>query len=129
MTASIAPTVAAAAGFGGELPAQSSVRVIFFRPVVKGALRGVVNVERGAAGLVFRQVPIYVSADGKGWCGLLTAPVIDSAGRPHAINGKRQYRPLIEWRDRTRSNRFSERVIELLLTKHPGALANGATES
>jgi len=36
--------------------------------------------------------------------------------------GKSKFRPVVEWRDRDRSDQFSERVIALLLKKHPDAL-------
>ena len=64
---------------------------------------------------------VIVGADGKAWCGLPSAPVIVD-GRHYVINGKKQYRPAVEWRDRDRSDRFSERVLTLLLNIYPDAL-------
>ena len=107
-------------------PAPSTIRVTSFRPFTKGALRGYSNISWDAAGLRLIDVPVFVAADGKGWCGLPAAPIIDSAGRHHVVNGKKQYRPLLEWRDRDRSQRFSERVIEALLRKFPHALDGDA---
>lgn len=86
------------------------VQIINFRMVVKGALRGFSSVRWNAAGRVLRSCGVYVAADDGAWVGLLAAPVIDCTGKH-----RRQYRPTVEWRDRRFSDRFSKRVIELLL--------------
>ena len=106
----------------GERATKSSVRVTRFKTVVRGQLRGFAGVTWDAAGLRFKEV----SADGKGWCGLPAVPVIVSAGRHHVIAGRKQYRPVLKWRDRARSEAFSEHVIAALLRKHPHALDDEA---
>ena len=118
----IDPDVANAAGHGGKPRPRPSMRVTSFRPFIKGALRGHCNIAWDSAGLLLIDCPIFVSAAGKAWCGLPAAPIIDSAGRHYVVNGKKQYRPLLEWRDRDRSAAFSARVIELLLKRFPDAL-------
>ena len=102
MSAGIARDAATAAGFGDRPP---SLRLTNFRSVVKGSLRGFANIEWDAVGLVLKDVSIHVS-NCKAWAGLPAAPVIDSDGRHHVVDGKKQYRPLIEWKDRDRSDRF-----------------------
>ncbi len=104
------------------------MRLISFRPVITGALRGYANVEWRAAGLIWLGVAIFVGADGKGWASLPAAPVIDAAGRHHIIDGKKQYRATTEWLDRARSDQFSAQVIALLLHKYPHALDARASD-
>jgi len=100
---------------------KPAIEVINYRRVVSGALRAFIDVRWNSAGLVFRDCAVIVGADGKAWCGLPSAPVIVD-GRHYVINGKKQYRPAVEWRDRDRSDRFSERVLTLLLNIYPDAL-------
>ena len=57
-----------AAATSDQQPA--TVRLISFRPVITGALRGYANVEWRAAGLIWLGVAIFVGADGKGWAGV-----------------------------------------------------------
>jgi hypothetical protein len=98
------------------------MRLISFKPVIKGSLRGFCSIDWPAAGLVLKDVSIHVSKTGKAWAGLPAAPVIDSEGHHHVVDGKKQYHPLIEWKDRDRSDRFSASVVELVRAKHPDAL-------
>ena len=108
---------------GGGRPPASSIRVINFRREVRGPLRGFAGVAWDAAGLHFRDVPIFVDADGKGSCGLPGAPVLDSTGRHYTTaDGKKRWRVVIEWRNRARGEAFSAAVIAALLKKYPDAL-------
>jgi hypothetical protein len=99
------------------------MRLISWRPVTKGSLRGFANVEWQAAGLVLKEVSVHVS-NGKSWAALPAAPQIDSEGRHHIVDGKKQYRALLEWKDRARSDAFSKAVLAVLLAKHPDALGD-----
>lgn len=120
MTAGIARDAATAFGFG-DRPPPPRMRLISFRPITKGSLRGFANIDWPAAGLVLKDVSVHVS-HGKARAGLPAAPVIDGDGRHHIIEGKKQYRPVIEWKDRDRGDCFSQAVVELVRAKHPGVL-------
>ena len=89
MSAGIAPNAATAFGYGDRPPAQ----VINFKKVVSGALRGFCDVRWNTARLTFRNCAVYVAADGRAWCGLPSAPVIDSAGRHYVVDGEKQISP------------------------------------
>jgi len=91
-----------------------------FKPLVKGVLRGFVEIEL-PSGLVVSDCPVLVS-NGKAWATLPSKPVLDRQGRQVETNGKRQYAPVVAWRDRDLSNRFSQAVIELVRAAHPDAL-------
>jgi hypothetical protein len=116
---------AEAVGFGGTLPAEArrGLRLVVFRPLRKGGLLGFATVEFLALGLVVVDCPVQ-NTHGRIWCGLPSKPVLDQDGHHVRINGKGQgqYAALLKWCDRARSERFSERVIELVRQQYPGAL-------
>jgi hypothetical protein len=89
------------------------------RPLVKNPLRGFAEIEL-PSDVRIREISVHV-LDGKSWAGLPARPVIDSEGRHHAVNGKRQYAALLEWRSRDLLEEFSLRVIDLVGQAHPGA--------
>jgi len=57
------------------------------------------------------------------------APFVRSIGRQRhvEVNGKRQYAPILEWRDRDRADRFSAAVVALVREACPDALGGSAT--
>ena len=117
-------TAAAAAGFGGR-PGPRQMRLISFRPINKNSLRGSCSVEL-PCGLRIDDVLVHVS-HGRPWAALPSKPQIDAEGRvKRDVNGKPIYVAILKWRDRDLSDRFSERVVELVRQAHPGALDDGA---
>jgi hypothetical protein len=66
--------------------------------------------------------------DGRSWAALPTKPVLDSQHRHHTVNGKRQYQPAVEWRDRDLNSRWSDAVVALVRDRHPGALDERRSE-
>jgi hypothetical protein len=47
-------------------------------------------------------------------------PVLDQEGRQKRdVNGKPQYLPFLQWRDRSLSSRFSDSTVALVLQAHP----------
>jgi hypothetical protein len=104
------------------------LRVISFKARAKGSLRGFCDIEWPAAGLVLHDLSVHTS-HGKSWVGLPAAPIIDSEGKHHIVDGKKQYKPLIAWKDRSRSDEFSRRVIAELLARYPDALDSGEAAS
>jgi hypothetical protein len=110
---------AVAAGFGGPLPPKR-MRLISFKPMVKGSLRGFANVEI-PPGLKIADCPVLVS-HGKAWATLPSKPVLDQEGRHHVVNGKKQYAALFEWATRDLADRFSTRIVELVRERHPEVL-------
>jgi hypothetical protein len=107
-----------AAGFGGTLPARR-LRLISFRLLKKGGLLGFAIVDY--LGLVIVDCPLQIT-HGRVWCGLPGKPVLDADGHHIKLDGKGQYAAVNKWRDRAHSDRFSDRVVELVRQQYPGAL-------
>jgi hypothetical protein len=99
------------------------MRLISFKPINKGALRGFANIEL-PSGLRLNDCPLLVGKNGP-FAALPTKPVIDREGRHAEVEGKRQYAPTAEWRDRDLSTRFSEALVAMVRQQHPGALDGG----
>ncbi len=105
MRAGIAPNAATAYGYGDRPARRRST------PARRSSIPGAPRSKPPVQVINFRKV---VSGALRGFCDIrLNAACLD---------GKKQYRAMVEWRDRDRSDRFSERVIGLLLKKHPDAL-------
>jgi hypothetical protein len=100
---------------------RPKMRLLDFKPLTKGALRGFARVEL-PSGLRISDIPVLVS-NGKTWASLPSKPVLD-ADRKHKvdINNKRQYVPVLEWRDRDLATRFSDGVCALVRHAHSAAL-------
>jgi hypothetical protein len=72
-------------------------------------------------------VPVLVS-NSRVWASLPAKPQIDQDGRhKRDINGKPAYNAMLQWRDRSLSDRFSDRVVELVRASHPGDLEEGSS--
>jgi hypothetical protein len=97
------------------------MRLISFKPLIKGALRGFAHIEL-PIGLRIADCPVLIS-HGKAWAPPPSKPVLDREGRHVEVNGKKQYAPILEWRDRDLADRFSAAVVELVREAHPDGLA------
>jgi hypothetical protein len=115
----------AVSGGPAPSPTKPGMRLISFRPLVKGSLRGFATVEL-PIGLKIADVPVLVSG-GRAWASLPSKPQIDKDGQhKRDINGKPAYTAILEWRDRALADRFSAAVVELVRAQYPDAL-EGAT--
>jgi DNA-binding cell septation regulator SpoVG len=116
----IAATIAEAVGFGGR-PPERRMRLVSWRPVTKGSLRGFATVEL-PIGLKLHDVLVFVGRNGA-WASLPSKAQIDRDGRQKTeANGKAMYAPVLEWRSRDLSDRFSEAVVALVRAAHPDDL-------
>jgi hypothetical protein len=81
---------------------------------------------RGAANpLKIHDVPVLVSK-GKARAALPSKPQIAKEGRHKTdVNGKAAYVPVLEWKNRELTDRFSAAVVELVQREHPAALDGG----
>ncbi len=101
------------------------MRLISFRPLVRGSLRGFASVEL-PIGLVIKDVSVLIGKNGP-FAALPSKPVLDREGRHVKSDGtKGQYAAILEWRDRNLSTRFSAAVVELVSAAHPDALDDRA---
>jgi hypothetical protein len=108
----------------GLAPPRPTMRLISWRPLDRGPLRGFCNIEL-PSGLRLIDVGLFVK-DGQAWAALPTKPVLDSQHHHHAVNGKFQYAPAVEWRSRDLADRWSAAVVALVRDRHPGALDDHA---
>jgi hypothetical protein len=101
-------------------PERPRMRLLSWKPLVKGPLRGFATLEL-PIGLKLIDCPVLVGPAGP-WAGLPSKPLLDRDGRQKIDNGKRAFEPVLEWRDRALSDRFSAAVVALVLAAHPDAL-------
>jgi hypothetical protein len=106
---------------------RPGMRLEKWTPHRKNALRGFADV-RLPNGLVIYSCPVLFSR-GQAWATFPGKPQIGRDGLPIKIDGKPQYAKVIEWRDRTTADRFSERVVELVRKRDPSAFAEDDTAS
>jgi hypothetical protein len=68
----------------------------------------------------------HARREGRDWradCPVHCKPQVDKDGQhKRDVNGKPAYRPVLEWRDRDLSDRFSAAVVDLIRASHPDAL-------
>jgi hypothetical protein len=116
------------APFPASGPPRSKLSICGWKPLRRGTLRGFVSVRFGS-GLILRDCPIHLHANGRCWVALPGKPLLDSEGRHRrAENGKLQYAAVAEWVDRATSDKFSEIVAGLLQAQHPSALDGRAND-
>lgn len=113
-----APDAATAVGYG-DRPAPRQLRLISWKPIVRGALRGFATVEL-PIGLRIIDIPVMIGSNGP-WATLPSKPELDSEGhRKLDINGKPTWAPVLEWRTRELRERFADAVVALVRQAHPG---------
>ena len=105
-----------------EGEARPRLRLLRWRKVQKGFVVGFADIEL-PAGLKIVDVMI-VAKDGKTWANLPSKLRVRIAeGRPVVelgADGKPVYDTLLSWRTRELAEAFSQRVIEVLSSEHPG---------
>jgi hypothetical protein len=94
--------------------------LIEFKAIVRNTLRGFCILDI-PPGLILRDVSVH-EKNGRRWASLPSKPVLDSEGR-HVVthSGQKRYAALLGWRNRELADRFSARVVELVLEAHPRA--------
>lgn len=91
-----------------------------FRAFNKNTLRGFAIVEL-PAGLVIHNITIHTK-NGKAWAAMPSVPQLQD-GQHRVIDGKNQYKRILEWRDRDLGDRFSAALVELVKAQFPNALS------
>ena len=111
-----------AAAFGSPMPSVKwpRMRLISWKPLVRGSLRGFATVEL-PIGLKIFDCPILTGPNGP--------RAFETANRQgpaeDRVNGKAAFAPVCEWRDRSLSDGFSAAVVALARTEHPADLEEG----
>jgi hypothetical protein len=100
--------------------ARPRMRLVAWRPLRKGSLRGFASVAL-PIGLTIRDCPVLTGPKGP-WATLPGKPQVDKDGQPKRdVNGKLAYAALVEWEGRELPDRFSAAVVDLVRAAHPGA--------
>jgi hypothetical protein len=98
---------------------MAELRLRDFRAVTKKTLRGFATFEF-PNGMVIHDMPAHTK-NGKAWVAFPASPQIEN-GTVKILDGKAQYKKLIEWRDRSLSDRFSETAVAVIRRDKPGVL-------
>jgi hypothetical protein len=104
---------------GPAMSGPKQMRLVSFKPLIKGALRGFANIEL-PNGLKIDDCTVCIS-NGRAWASLPSKPVLDRDGRHVEKDGKKQYAAILHWPDRETSDRWSEAVVALVRAEHPEA--------
>jgi hypothetical protein len=122
------PRRAEAATWGARPDAslgRPKLRLLSWKPLVKNNLRGFATVEL-PIWLKIHHIPVLVGRNGP-WASLPSKPQLDRDGRQKTdANGKAAFAPVLEWRSREMSERFSKAVVALVRAAHPDDLNDGA---
>ena len=90
-----------------------------FRAVTKNTLRGFATFEF-PNGLVIHDMSAHTK-NGKCWVAFPALPQLNG-GEVKTVDGKAQYKRIIEWRDRDLSDRFSDAAVAVIKRDKPGIL-------
>jgi hypothetical protein len=97
------------------------LKLVEFKPIAKGALRGFATIEL-PSGLTLFDCAVLVS-NGKAWASLPSKPLFGKDGQQlRDDNNKPRYVPLLRWKSREQSDRFSEAVVKAVRFANPDAL-------
>jgi hypothetical protein len=96
------------------------MRLVSFKPVRKGALRGFAKVEL-SNGLTIDDCPVC-SSGGTTWAAFPAKPIIGQDRRHLELDGKKQYATILAWPSREIRERWSVAVVDLVRARHPEAL-------
>jgi hypothetical protein len=90
-----------------------------YRPFAKNTLRGFATFEF-PSGLVIHDITVHVKGE-RAWVAFPGVPQLDN-GTVKQIEGKPQYKRIIEWRDRDLTDGFSAAAVAVIRREKPGAL-------
>jgi hypothetical protein len=75
-----------------------------------------------ASGMIIHDIRILTGKNGL-WCAMPAQRQLDADGRPRLdANDKPLFNQIIEFKDRTTSDRFSALIVTLVRREHPGDL-------
>jgi hypothetical protein len=109
----------------GTTAQRPKMRLVSWKPIAKGTLRGFATVEL-PIGLKLIDCAVFIGTKGA-WASLPAKPQLDKDSRQRiGADGKPSYSPAVEWRSRDLADRFSAAVVALVRAAHPDALDGGA---
>lgn len=89
----------------------SRLSLLDWRAVSKNTLRGFAKIKL-PNGLIISDIAVHTIND-QWWAALPATPQIEN-GQHREVDGKKQYKKILEWGDRSTGDQFSAAVIELL---------------
>ncbi len=98
---------------------MAELRLRDFRAVTKNTLRGFATFEF-PNGMVIHDMPTHTK-NGASWVAFPAVPQLEN-GSLRVVDGKTQYKRVIEWRDRDLSDRFSDAAVAVIKRDKPGVL-------
>ena len=102
-------------------PERPRMRLVTWKPLIKGNLFDFATIEL-PIGLKLIDCPVLIGPN-RPRASPPSKPRFDKDRRQKAdVNGKRAFEPVLEWRGRGLSDRFSAAVVALICTAHPDAL-------
>lgn len=97
--------------------AAMAVTLLAWKPLRKNSLLGFASIElRGS--LIIDDVTVHES-NGKRWASLPSKPMLSGLTVKTDAAGKPVYIPVLKWKDRDTSDRFSMGVIAAIEAEHP----------
>jgi hypothetical protein len=110
----------------GQL-ARPAIRVRF-RPFknAAGRMLGWLRLEL-PSGLVIDGAKLMVGPQGRRWLALPAVPQVHADGSPRLVDGKKAWRPIVEFQSRVVREKFETQVLGALRASHP-TLFNGEAE-
>jgi hypothetical protein len=100
---------------------QPRMRLIGWKSLVKGPLRGFATVEIELGTRVkLHDIAVFIGSKGP-WTSQSKVQIDNGRVKTDAA-GKTLYSPVVEWCDAAFARRFSSGLVELVRRKHPGAL-------
>jgi hypothetical protein len=97
---------------------QQRMRLLDWRPMRKGALRGFAAVELPIVGLQIFEVAVLVGQNGL-WASLPNKPQLDRYGRRRMVNGELAYTRVLGFSSQRYTDSFSRGVVALVQAAYP----------
>lgn len=97
--------------------AAGQVVLLEWKPLRRNSLMGFATVQYGS--LKISDVSVHCLSE-KLWANLPSKPQVKDGVVLTDAAGKAKYTPILEWRSREASDRFSEAVLEAIEAAHPG---------
>jgi hypothetical protein len=106
----------------GTTAQRPKMRLVSWKPIAKGTLRGFATVEL-PIGLKLIDCAVFIGTKGA-WATALAKPQLDKEGRQRiGVDGKPSYSPVVEWRSCDLNDRYSAAVVAMVRAAHPEAVS------
>ena len=108
--------------------AKLSIRIVDWKPLRRGSLRGFAIIDIPEVGMRVFDVTVYQKDDGSRWASLPSRPWVRGGELALDDQGKPRYSPCMEFNDAKVKRAFSDRVIAALVAHAPAAYSDADAE-